>query len=141
MKRFALLCIVIFLAHVSVIAQQAASATLTGTIVNANGGDVAGVTVTATHLATGIQRETTANEDGFYTLTNLPPGDYKVRFQMPGMGAIVEQTGVSLKVGQTVTLNVPVQDLIIDPVQVVIQEYRPLIDSNTSRIDGVIDSR
>jgi len=141
MKRFALLSFVIFLAHVAVIAQQASSATLNGTIVDPKGMSVTGVTVTATHLATGIQRETTTNEDGIYVLSNLPPGEYKVRFKMSGYYTEVEHIGVSLKVGQTVTLNVPVQELILDPVQVVIQEYRPLIDSNNSLIDSVIDAR
>lgn len=141
MKRFALLILVLFLAHVSVIAQQAATATLTGTIIDPKGVSVAGVIVTATHLATGITRETTTNEAGIYVLSNLPPGDYKVRLKMPGFGTEVERTGVTLKVGQTVTLSVPVQDLILDPVQVQVEEYRPLIDSNTSLIDSVIDSR
>lgn len=141
MKRFVLLSLVIFLAHVSVIAQQATSATLTGAIVDPRGVSVSGVIVTATHVATGLQRETTTNQDGIYILSNLPPGDYKVRLKMPGYYTEVEHTGVSLKVGQTVTLNVPVQDLILDPVQVVIREYQPLVDNNNSLIDGVINSR
>jgi hypothetical protein len=141
MKRFALLSLMVFLAHASVVAQQAASATLTGAIVDPRGTTVNGVIVTATHVATGLQRETTTNEDGIYVLSNLPPGDYKVRLKMPGFGTEVERTGVSLKVGQTVTLNVPVQDLILDPVQVQVEEYRPLVDVKNSLIDSVIDSR
>jgi len=141
MKRLALLSLVIFLAHVPAFAQQAASATLTGAVIDPKGAVVGGVTVTATNVATGIKRETTTNEDGFYVLSNLPPGDYTVRLKMPGYATEVERTGVTLKVGQTVTLNVPVQDLILDPVQVQVEEYRPLIDGNTSLIDSVIDSR
>lgn len=141
MKRFALLSLMIFLVHVSVFAQQAATATLTGTIINANNGFVGGVTVTVTHEATGLERETTTNEDGFYVFSNLPPGNYKVRFKMHGAPTEVERTGVSLQVGQTVTLNVPVQIFMTDPVTVDVREYRPLIDSNTSLIDSVIDSR
>ncbi|HEX3253387.1 MAG TPA: carboxypeptidase regulatory-like domain-containing protein [Pyrinomonadaceae bacterium] len=140
MKRFALLSL-IFLAHSSAFAQQASSATLTGAITDPRGASVSGVTVTATHVATGIKRETTTNETGFYVLSNLPPGDYTVRLKMPGYGTEVERTGVTLKVGQTVTLNVPVQDLILDPVQVQVQEYRPLIDGTNSLIDSVIESR
>jgi hypothetical protein len=141
MKRFALLFVVISLAHVSVFAQQASSATLTGAITDPRGASVSGVTVTATHVATGIKRETTTNEDGLYVLSNLPPGEYTVRLKMPGYGTEVERRGVILKVGQTVTLNVPVQDLILDPVQVQVEEYRPLIDGTSSLIDSVIESR
>lgn len=141
MKRLALLSLVIFLAHVSVIAQQAASATLAGAITDPNGMSLAGVIVTATHVATGIKRETETNEAGFYVLSNLPPGDYTVHFKMPGGPTEVERTGVSLKVGQTVTIDVPVYIFMTDPVTVDVREYRPLIDRNTSLIDSVIDSR
>src|SRR5690348_8851089 len=141
MKRFALLSLAIFLAQVPAFAQQAASATLTGTITDAKDGFARGATVTATQVATGIKRETTTNEDGFYVLANLPSGVYTVRFKLYGAPTEVEMTGVSLKVGQTVTLNVPVQDLMVDPVTLDVKEYRPIIDTNTSLIDGVIDSR
>src|SRR6266436_3469846 len=36
------------------------------------------------HNQTGIQRETTTNESGFYTVTNLPPGLYTISVQAPG---------------------------------------------------------
>src|SRR6185369_6297592 len=141
MNRLALLSLMIFFAHLPVFAQQAASATLTGAITEPNGMPVNGVIVTATHVATGMKRETETNEAGFYVLSNLPPGDYQVHFKMPGGPTEVERTGVSLKVGQTVTINVPVSIFMTDPVTVDVREYRPLIDSNTSLIDSVIDSR
>src|ERR1051325_6399665 len=141
MKRFAFLTALIFLAHISVFAQQAATATLTGTITETNGLSGPGVTVTATHIATGLTRETETNEDGFYVLSNLPPGDYTVRLKMRGAPTEVERTGISLKVGQTLTLNVPVRIFMTDPVTVDVREYHPLIDRNTSLIDSVIDTR
>jgi len=141
MKRFALLSLVIFLAQIPAFAQQPSSAALTGTIIDPKGLFANGVTVTATHLATGITRETETNEDGFYVLSNLPPGDYQVRFKRSGYPTEVERSGVSLKVGQTVTLNVPVEIFLRDPVTVDVEEYWPVIDSSNSLIDGVIDSR
>src|SRR5215213_1350974 len=141
MKRLALLSLMIFFASLAIVAQQAANATLNGAIIDPKGASVSGVIVTATHVATGIKRETETNEEGFYVLSNLPPGDYHVHFKMPGGPTEVERTGVSLKVGQTVTLNVPVEIFLTDPVTVDVQEYRPLIDSSNSLIDSVIDSR
>ncbi|HEV8168814.1 MAG TPA: TonB-dependent receptor, partial [Pyrinomonadaceae bacterium] len=128
-------------AHLPIFAQQAASATLTGAIIDPRGMSVSGVTVTATNAATGLKRETETNEEGIYVLSNLPPGDYQVHFKMPGGPTEVERTGVSLKVGQTVTLNVPAEIFLTDPVTVDVQEYRPLIDSSNSLIDSVIDAR
>src|SRR5919205_2095605 len=141
MKRLALLSLTIFLAYLPIFAQQAGNATLTGAITEPNGMSVNGVTVTATHVATGFKRETETNEKGVYVLSNLPPGDYNVHFKMRGLPTEVERTGVSLRVGQTVTLDVPVQIFLTDPVTVDVREYRPLIDSSNSLIDSVIDSR
>jgi hypothetical protein len=141
LKRLSLLSLTIFIASLPIFAQHAANATLTGAIIDPKGVAAGGVTVTATHVATGLKRETETNDEGFYVLSNLPPGEYQVRFKMRGAPTEVERTGVSLKVGQTVTLDVPVQIFLTDPVTVDVREYRPLIDSSNSLIDSVIESR
>ncbi|HYG82738.1 MAG TPA: carboxypeptidase-like regulatory domain-containing protein, partial [Pyrinomonadaceae bacterium] len=50
-------------------AQQSTTASLSGRISDPNGAVVSGAQVTATFKATGVRRETTTNEDGFYTLS------------------------------------------------------------------------
>jgi len=121
------------------VAQQAANATLTGTIVDTAGALVPNAKLTATHTATGVHRETLSNETGLYVFSNMPPGSYELRLEATGFAPKVIQA-VSLKVGQTVTLNLQLEvDLarvIADP----IAAQPPLIDSNNSIVDGVIGS-
>src|SRR4029077_9285212 len=62
-----------------VAAQQPATATLSGRIVDPNGAVVSGAQITATQKSTGVKRETKTNNEGLYVLTNLPVGDYEVR--------------------------------------------------------------
>ena len=62
-----------------IIAQQAATATLTGTISDPMGAIIAGAKVTATQTATGIKRDAVSNEDGLYVFSNMSPGDYELR--------------------------------------------------------------
>ena len=54
---------------------QAATSTsdLSGTVVDPNDAVVAGATVTARNLATGLSRSVTTGTDGSYTLIGLPP--------------------------------------------------------------------
>src|SRR5882757_9621699 len=56
---------------------------ISGFVKDPSGATVADAKVLV-HNQTGIQRETTTNESGFYTVTNLPPGLYTVSVQAPG---------------------------------------------------------
>ena len=122
------------------LAQQAANATLTGTIIDTAGALVPNAKLTATHTGTGVQRETLSNESGLYVFSNMPPGSYELRIEATGFGTKVAKA-VSLKVGQTVTLNI---QLDVDLARVIanpIEMQPPLIDNNSAIIDGVIGSR
>src|SRR6267154_6393032 len=67
-----------------VYAQQAATATLNGRVLDPNGALVPGAVVALTEKATGVKRETTTNGDGIYVLSNLAPGEYGVRIEAKG---------------------------------------------------------
>src|SRR5205085_9415067 len=85
--------------------QQAATATLSGTITDPNGAVLIGAQVTATQKTTGVGHVTTTNYDGLYVLTNLPPGEYEVKVQAKGFATQVSQSPVVLQVGQTIKLD------------------------------------
>ena len=58
MARIAVLSFVVLFLPIAAISQQAANATLSGTITDQVGAVIAGAQVTATHKATGVKRET-----------------------------------------------------------------------------------
>src|SRR5690349_16348681 len=87
-----------------IIAQQAANATLSGTVTDQLGAVVAGARITATHKATGIKRETVSSDEGFYILSNMTPGDYDLLVESKGF-AKAAILSVPLKVGQTTTVK------------------------------------
>src|SRR5215213_2479121 len=140
MTRLIVLSWVIIFTHLSAFGQQAANATLSGTITDQMGAVIAGAQITATNKATGVKRETVSKEDGFYVLSNMTPGEYEVSFNATGFAAKTTKS-VSLKVGQTVTLNpqldVPTYGAVVDD----ITYHPPLVDNSNSVIDGVIVSR
>src|ERR1051325_2393615 len=141
MRRLAIVSLLIFCLHFTTSAQQAANATLTGTITDPHGAVVSGVSVIATQKATGVKRETVSNDDGLYVLSNMAPGDYELRIEAKGFTTKVSKTDVSLNVGQTVTLNVPLEIGVNESVIVDLDPQRPLIDNSDSLIHGIIDSR
>ena len=63
------------------VAQQT-EARIAGTISDQNGGVLPGVTVTVTSAATGAVRTAVTDEQGRYTITNLPPGTYTVAAEL-----------------------------------------------------------
>jgi len=139
MTRIAVLSFVILCLPIAVFSQQAANATLSGAVMDQMGAVIAGTKVTATQIATGVKREAVTNEDGLFVFSNMMPGDYELRLEANAFAVKVIK-GVTLNVGQTVTLNVRLE---IDPKSVnadpIIQ--RPaLIDNSNSVIDGVIIS-
>ena len=120
---------------------QQATATLRGMVTDPNGAVIVGATVKATNAATGTTRETTTNNDGLYVLPNLPPGDYELRAEAQGFTPKVAKEPITLQVGQTVTVDVPLEINVRESVVVDLDGAVPLVDTNGSKVDRVIDER
>lgn len=65
-------------------AQSAASAQISGTVVDPQGAVVPGAKVTATNQATGVQRSVNTTSTGNYVIPNLQPGKYDVGVSAKG---------------------------------------------------------
>jgi len=84
---------------------QAANGSIEGTVVDASGAVLPGVTVTVTGVDTGVTRSLTTNENGIYRAPLLPLGTYTVVAELQGFRRF-EQTQVRLSAGQTAVVNV-----------------------------------
>src|SRR5207247_3151050 len=92
-----LLVIAALMAHTpSLLAQSAGTGALTGTVTDASGGVIPGVTVTLSSTDTNQTRSTTSGERGSYGFALLPPGAYGVRFTISGFKN-VEVSSVALR--------------------------------------------
>lgn len=71
-------------------AAQNTTGNLQGIVSDPNKAAVAGATVTVTNTETGVVKETTTNDGGFYRVTNLIPGErYKIEVKAEGFAAAV----------------------------------------------------
>jgi len=97
---------------------------LTGRVVDQNNQSVPGANVVLVGTATGA----VADANGNFTVLNVPVGVYEVR-----VGAVGYQTrlvkGVTLSAGQTTTLNVTINESMIEAAEVVTVVERPLVDT------------
>ncbi|HWS53658.1 MAG TPA: TonB-dependent receptor [Pyrinomonadaceae bacterium] len=120
-------------------AQQPA-ADLRGVVTDQHGAAVPGAKVTATQAATGAARAATTNDEGVYVLANLPPGEYELRVEARGFAPRVSKVPAVLQVGQSVTIDAQLEVGMANEVIDLVGET-PLVDTATSKVDGVIEGR
>src|SRR6266566_1579061 len=82
---------------------QATTGVIRGTVSDPSGNVVVGALVTLTDIQTRFQRTVTTNEKGVFVAPLLPLGTYEVRARAVGLGER-RQTGIVLRVGETVDL-------------------------------------
>jgi hypothetical protein len=76
--RFRVLFIFTILILMSSAAMAQYGASLEGTVTDKSGAVIAGATVTATEQATGVAHSAVTGDSGFYRISALPPGNYRV---------------------------------------------------------------
>src|SRR5256886_1655438 len=121
---------------------QSTSATLGGTVQDATGAFIPGVTITATNTGTGIVTTVLSNEAGAYQFASLQPGTYDVKAELPGFqpavakdfqlgGAQQARFNFTLQVGAaagtTVDVNVAADTLLAtssNSVGAILPEYK-----------------
>lgn len=118
---------------------QVTTAALLGTVQDTSGAVIPGAAVQAKALATNLVRETKADGDGNYVLTNLPIGEYEVAVTANGFRREVRQ-GIVLQVQQRARL-----DLVLSPGNVTeavnVVAYAPLINTEDATFGDVIENR
>jgi outer membrane receptor protein involved in Fe transport len=124
----------------SINAQQAATATLSGRVLDPNQAFVTGAQVTALQKATGTGRSTATNAEGLFVLTNLPAGEYEVKIQAAGFAP--RTVTVTLQVGQNETLNstLSVGSVSVDS-GMIYSDPIGAISTESSLVDGVVSKR
>jgi hypothetical protein len=99
-----MLCLMV-LGCAAMVSAQVNTATLSGTVIDAQGLGVRGAKVTVTNAGTGAQRSSVSDDTGRYNLVGLPPGRYKMVVDGGANFAIYENPEVVLTVGESATID------------------------------------
>ena len=105
---------------------------LNGTVVDSSQAVLPGVTITLTEETTGFTRNIVSNEVGRFVAIAVTPGRYTIKAELSGFQTQT-RTGVTIAVGQAVTLNLtlPVGGL---QDQVTVTGEAPLIEPTQTQI-------
>src|SRR5579884_1338007 len=116
---------------------QVSSGVVLGTVRDATGAIVPGVSIKVTAANTGVVRETITNESGTYRVEPLPPGPYKVEADLPGFKTEV----------RTLTLNIEPARLdftmVVGSVAEVVnvEGQAPILQTDDSSLGQLVDER
>ena len=117
---------------------QVAGANISGTVTDSTGKVIANVQISITNSETGVSRETTTNDEGFYSIPNLLPGTYEVKFTAPGF-KVEAQSGITLTVGASLSLD---RTLRVGSVKetITVQSEVPAVQTSSSDISTVVNA-
>lgn len=129
---------ILFLAMSAMAQSQAAAADLSGTVTDPNGAVVAGATVQAKGIGTGISRTVTTNGDGIYQIIGLPPGEYEVTADASTFKKVIISP-VRLTVGQSAELSIKLELGAASAVVNVAGDDVQLIETTRTTVSNTID--
>ena len=89
--RHVALCLASLLVAGSLLAQVGGTGSIQGTVTDPSGAVIAGATVTATNVATGVPTSRKTTDAGFYALPLLPAGEYTVNVTATGFEALNQE--------------------------------------------------
>lgn len=117
---------------------QETTATINGQVTDVAGAAVAAADITITNLATREERKSKTGDDGYYTLTLLPPGIYTVSVKVQGFKEYINK-GIELLVNDRKTINIQLEAGAVSE-QVTVTAEAPIIQSSPT-VGDVIENR
>src|SRR5213594_1723014 len=109
MRSLLVICLFLF---VTAAPAQSDFGTITGSVSETAGGPVAGASIQARSVETGVVYKANSFQSGSYTLSQLPPGRYEVTATALGFKRYERKDIVPVQAGQTQRADIPIGDFI-----------------------------
>ena len=131
-------CLLLLFATASLAFSQT-TAGVNGTLTDSSGALIPGASVTITNLDLGARQETLSDANGAYQFALLQPGRYTLLAKKQGFKQVLQE-GLELEVNQIARLDFTLEPgAVSETVQVL--ETAPLLESNTSSVGQVIETK
>ena len=119
--------------------QASASSDAAGKVTDTTGAVVAGATIHLTSNATGAERTATSNNNGDWSIPNIPPSNYKIRVEKEGFKT-TQIPSLDVQIGQTangsVTLSVGERTETVE-----VSTLPPQLQTQEATVGQVIDQK
>lgn len=137
---FCILLILMIVIGVSNVLAQTTFGRISGTVSDTVGAAIPNAVVTITNPATNFSRTATTDENGFYTITNLPVGTYSVSVEVQNFKKSVK-TENSVSADQRLTLDFALEAGQISEVVEVTQTSGERVNITSGEVSKVIDNQ
>ncbi|MDP9361402.1 MAG: carboxypeptidase regulatory-like domain-containing protein, partial [Acidobacteriota bacterium] len=117
---------------------QSSNGSISGSVTDASGGALPGVTITVVNTGTGITRPSVSNTTGHYEIPLLPPGTYSVSSELSGFQP-VRYGKVTVNVGTDVTINFKLKPGLAETVTVT--AAAPLVETSRTQVSSVVNEK
>lgn len=111
-----------------------------GTVTDTAGGLVPEAKVTLTNTETARTQETTSSGDGFYRLSGLPPGKYKLTVEKAGYKQKVFDN-VAVNAEAVLGIDVPLEAGEVSAIVTVTQETGTILETENANVDRAITTQ
>ncbi|HEY4355615.1 MAG TPA: TonB-dependent receptor [Acidobacteriaceae bacterium] len=118
---------------------QVQNGTITGMVTDPTGAVVPDAAVTVVQSGTGLKIHGQTSKGGLYTFPQLIPGDYKITVEQKGFQRTT--AAITLTVGQTAELNIPLSVGSESQTISVEAEGAATLDTETSNLDYTVQSK
>jgi len=123
------ICLVASLMLVPQILAQNPTGSLTGRVNDTDGGALPGVTVTAASTSLQGSRVTQTAANGTYKLALLPPGEYKISYELEGFATTIKNIKISAAQASTADVTMQLSEVVEEIV--VTSNYETISESKT----------
>ncbi|MEP6847621.1 MAG: carboxypeptidase-like regulatory domain-containing protein [Acidobacteriota bacterium] len=113
---------------------------ISGTVTDQAGAAVPNATVTVSNPATNFSRTATTDGSGFFTVTNIPVGDYAVMVEMSNFKKAI-RTGNHVTADARLTIDVPLETGQLSEVVEVTPTSGETVNTTSGEVAKVIDSQ
>ena len=127
-------------ASVAMSQAQSNAADLQGTVRDPNGAAVPNATVKARNAGINLSREVVTNDEGFYKIVNLPPGDYEVTVTAPNYKTAMIPV-VTVTVGQTANQDVPLEIGEVTATVTIAGASPTIVETTNTAVSNTIDQQ
>lgn len=135
-----LLMILLLSAPVAFGQAQSSAADLQGTVRDSTGAVVANAAVTARNPGTNFSRSATTNDQGFYRIVNLQPGDYELTVEATNFKKAVLPK-VTVTVGQAAELDITLEPGQITESVTISDATSEIVETSKTAVSTTIDQQ
>jgi hypothetical protein len=139
-QLISLLALLLVSANMALGQAQSNAADLQGTVKDTTGAVVPNATVTVRNPATNSSRTATSNDEGFYRIINITPGDYEVTVEAPNFKKAV-LTKVTVTVGQAAEIDVVLEPGQITESVTISETTADIVETSKTAVATTIDQQ